>query len=221
MFDMGPYYLTALTTLLGPVRRVTGSAQISFPERPIYSQPHAGEVIKVNTPTYISGVFDFAAGVVGTIITTFDVWAAELPRIEIYGADGTLSLPDPNTFGGPVRLRRGGEQEWQDIPLTHGYIENSRGLGLADLGLWPAHRSGAPRLGRAGLSRPRSDARIPRCIARGPPYHGREHARAPGRAAEPVARCSRERLVMSFSPRSFELRKRLKTQNSALKTITW
>jgi predicted dehydrogenase len=133
MFDMGPYYLTALTTLLGPVQRVTGSAQISFPERPIYSQPHAGEVIQVNTPTFISGVFDFTAGVVGTILTTFDVWAAELPRIEIYGADGTLSLPDPNTFGGPVRLRRGGEQEWQDIPLTHGYIENSRGLGLADL----------------------------------------------------------------------------------------
>jgi predicted dehydrogenase len=133
MFDMGPYYLTALTTLLGPVRRVTGSAQISFPERPIFSQPHQGEIIHVTTPTFISGVLDFAAGPVGTIITTFDVWHAELPRMEIYGADGTLSLPDPNTFGGPVRLRRVGEQVWQDISLTHGYTENSRGLGLADL----------------------------------------------------------------------------------------
>ncbi|MFL5803320.1 MAG: Gfo/Idh/MocA family oxidoreductase, partial [Roseiflexaceae bacterium] len=119
--------------LLGPVRRVTGSARISFPQRPIFSQPHAGEIIQVTTPTFISGVLDFASGPVGTIITTFDVWHADLPRIEIYGADGTLSLPDPNTFGGPVRLRRAGEQEWQDIPLTHGYIENSRGLGLADL----------------------------------------------------------------------------------------
>jgi predicted dehydrogenase len=133
MFDMGPYYLTALATLLGPVQRVTGSARISFPQRPIFSQPHYGEVIEVTTPTFISGVLDFASGPVGTIITTFDVWHAELPRIEIYGADGTLGLPDPNTFGGPVRLRRAGEQNWQDIPLTHGYIENSRGLGLADL----------------------------------------------------------------------------------------
>jgi predicted dehydrogenase len=132
MFDMGPYYLTALTTLLGPVQRVTGSARISFAQRPILSQPHYGETIDVTTPTYISGVLDFAAGPVGTIITTFDVWYAELPRIEIYGAEGTLSLPDPNTFGGPVRLRRAGE-EWQDIPLTHGYTQNSRGLGLADL----------------------------------------------------------------------------------------
>lgn len=133
MFDMGPYYLTAMVTLLGPVRRVTGSAQISFPQRPISSQPHYGEVIEVNTPTFISGVLDFASGAVGTLITTFDVWAAQLPRIEIYGSDGTLSLPDPNTFGGPVRLRRANETEWEDLPLTHEYAENSRGLGVADL----------------------------------------------------------------------------------------
>lgn len=133
MFDMGPYYLTALTTMLGPVKRVTGSAQISFPERLIYSQPHAGEIIKVTTPTLISGVFDFASGAVGTIITTFDVWYAELPRIEIYGSEGTLSVPDPNTFGGPVRLRRMGEQQWSEIPIEHGYTENSRGLGVADM----------------------------------------------------------------------------------------
>src|SRR5437868_8376711 len=98
MFDMGPYYLTALTTLLGPVRRVTGSTRVSFPERVISSEPLRGQVIKVNTPTHIVGVLDFAAGAIGTIITTFDVWSSELPRLEIYGSKGTLSLPDPNTF---------------------------------------------------------------------------------------------------------------------------
>ncbi len=133
MFDMGPYYLTALATLIGPVRRVTGSAQISFPERTITSQPLYGTTIVVNTPTHIAGVLDFAGGAVGTIITSFDVWASQLPRIEIYGSEGTLSVPDPNTFGGPVRIWRSTERAWQDVPLTHGYTENSRGIGVADM----------------------------------------------------------------------------------------
>ena len=133
MFDMGPYYLTALTTLLGPVRRVTGSTRVSFPERVISSEPLRGQVIKVNTPTHIIGVLDFTAGAIATIVTSFDVWSSELPRMEIYGSKGTLSLPDPNTFGGPARVRLAGEQTWSEVPITHGYTENSRGLGVADM----------------------------------------------------------------------------------------
>jgi predicted dehydrogenase len=133
MFDMGPYYLTALTTLLGPVRRVSGSTRVSFPERVIGSEPLRGQTIKVNTPTHIVGVLDFAAGAIATIVTSFDVWSSELPRIEIYGSKGTLSLPDPNTFGGPVRLRLAGEQTWTEVPITHSYTQNSRGLGVADM----------------------------------------------------------------------------------------
>ena len=110
MFDMGPYYLTALVNLMGPVRRVTGSARITFPIRTITSQPLHGTKITVRTPTHIVGVMDFASGAVGTIITSFDVWAAQLPRIEVYGSAGTLSVPDPNTFGGPVRLRLAGRR---------------------------------------------------------------------------------------------------------------
>jgi predicted dehydrogenase len=142
MFDMGPYYLTALTTLLGPVRRVTGSARISFPERTILSQPKYGQTINVTTPTHVAGIMDFASGTVGTIITSFDVWAAELPRIEIYGTLGSMSLPDPNTFGGPVRIRRAGSKEWSEVPLAYGYAKNSRGLGLADMAA--AMKSGRP-----------------------------------------------------------------------------
>ena len=134
MLDMGPYYLTALVNLLGPICRVTGSTQISFPERTITSDKKKGKKIVVETPTHHAGVMDFASGVVGTIITSFDVQAHTLPCIEIYGSEGTLGVPDPNGFGGPVRLRRRG-QDWQEVALTHGYAENGRGVGAADLAM--------------------------------------------------------------------------------------
>ncbi|MCB9101279.1 MAG: Gfo/Idh/MocA family oxidoreductase [Anaerolineales bacterium] len=133
LFDMGPYYLTTLAAMLGPIRRVTGSARISFPERIIGSGPRKGQPIQVNTPTHVAGLLDFASGAVGTLITSFDVWGSQLPRLEIYGSEGTLALPDPNTFAGPVFLRQAGQTEWREIKLTHSYTENSRGLGVADL----------------------------------------------------------------------------------------
>lgn len=133
MFDMGPYYLTALINLVGPVRRVTGSARITFPERLITSQPKNGTKIQVDVPTHVAGILDFANGAVGTIITSFDVWAAKLPCIEIYGTEGSLSVPDPNGFGGPVRIRRARDEDWSEVELTHIYAENSRGIGVADM----------------------------------------------------------------------------------------
>jgi predicted dehydrogenase len=133
LFDMGPYYLTALVSLLGPVRRVTGSARITFPERTIQSEPRAGERIAVETPTHLAAVLDFASGAIGTLVTSFDVWASHTPRLEIYGSEGSLSLPDPNTFGGPVRIAAAGEKRWRTIPVTRPYTRNSRGLGLADM----------------------------------------------------------------------------------------
>jgi predicted dehydrogenase len=133
MLDMGPYYLTALVTLLGPIARVAGSTRMSFPERTITSDPKRIRTVKVEVPTHVAGVLDFAAGAVGTIITSFDVWGAHLPTIEIYGTEGSLAVPDPNGFGGPVKLLRKGTKEWVDVPLAFGYAENSRGLGVADM----------------------------------------------------------------------------------------
>lgn len=150
MFDMGPYYLTALVSLIGPVRRVTGSARITFPERTITSKPKYGQTIEVKVPTHIAGVLDFACGAVGTIVTSFDVWAAEVPRIEIYGTLGSLSVPDPNHFGGTVKLRRAGDDAWREVPLTHGYTENSRGLGVADMAY--AMRFGRPHRANGRLA---------------------------------------------------------------------
>jgi predicted dehydrogenase len=142
MFDMGPYYLTALVSLLGPAQRVTGSAQVSFPERTITSQPKAGAKIPVETPTHIATVIDFACGAVGSLIMSFDTWEPNVPCLEIYGSEGTLSVPDPNNFEGSVRLWRHDAREWRDTPLTGDFAENMRGLGVADMA--QALRSGRP-----------------------------------------------------------------------------
>jgi len=135
MFDMGPYYLTALVSLLGPVKRVCGSARVTFPERTITSQPKYGTVIKVDTPTHIAGIMDFASGAVGTIVTSFDVWSHHLPCIEIYGTTGSMQVPDPNGFGGIIRVHRAGAENWSDIPHTHGFGQNARGVGVADMAI--------------------------------------------------------------------------------------
>jgi predicted dehydrogenase len=132
MFDMGPYYLTALVNLLGPAKRITGFARATFPERTITSQPKFGKIVKVETPTHIASTIEFVSGALATLIMSFDVYAAELPRIEIYGTNGTLSVPDPNGFGGPVRVARPGKP-FAEIPLTHANADNSRGLGVADM----------------------------------------------------------------------------------------
>lgn len=133
MFDMGPYYITALIALLGSVERVTGSARISFPERIVTNKITYGRKLPVEIPTHIAGIMDFANGTVATLITSFDVWNSKLPRIELYGSEGTLMVPDPNTFGGPVLLARAGQSEWKEIPLAFEYHDNSRGIGVADM----------------------------------------------------------------------------------------
>jgi predicted dehydrogenase len=143
LFDIGPYYLTALISLLGPIHRVTGSARITYPERTIGSGPKKGQTIPVETPTHIASILDFASGPVATLVTSFDVALSAGAALNLYdvggalleiqGTTGTLSMPDPNTFGGSVRLRRLGETDWREIPLTHAYTGNERGLGAADL----------------------------------------------------------------------------------------
>jgi predicted dehydrogenase len=133
LFDMGPYYLTALINMLGPVKRVTGSTRVSFPERTITSQPKHGQKISVETPTHLASILDFENGAIATLVTSFDVSASNVPAIEVYGSRGTLSVPDPNGFGGPVRLYRSSTKEWEDVPLAGGWPENSRSIGMADM----------------------------------------------------------------------------------------
>jgi predicted dehydrogenase len=82
----------------------------------------------------VTGVLNFRSGAVGTLITSFDVWESRFTRmIEIYGSEGTLAVPDPNGFGGPVLIYKRSSGEWREATLTHKHIENIRGIGVADM----------------------------------------------------------------------------------------
>ncbi len=133
MFNMGPYYLTALVSLIGPIARVSGMARKTFPERLVNSHSGSGTRITVDIPTHIIGTLEFVNGALGTITTSFDLWKSTSPPIEIHGTEGSLSVTNPNLFGGSPKFLKGGTKEWQPVSLTHGYAENSRGIGLADM----------------------------------------------------------------------------------------
>lgn len=133
MLDMGPYYVTALVNLMGRAKSVTGVTRISFPKRTITSQPLAGTVIDVTAPTYVTGVIHFENGAIANLTTTFDVYKSDSHDIEIYGSKGTLFVPDPNCFGGPIYYYDGATKEKTEIPVEFDYDENSRALGLADM----------------------------------------------------------------------------------------
>ena len=151
LLDLGPYYLTAMISLLGPVKRSCGFAKRTFDERMIESQPRHGEMMTVEVDTHVNGMLEFTNGVIGSLMMSFDVWDSQTPRFEIYGEDGTICIPDPdptagaNIFEGDVlyktretarwsyRPRVQGLEKWDVAKNTHGYNENSRGLGLADM----------------------------------------------------------------------------------------
>jgi predicted dehydrogenase len=144
MFDMGPYYLTALLNLLGPVKRFGGAASIAIPQRTITSEPKRGQVIQVETPDHVAGTIEFECGAVGVIMTSFatrfGTYDGEQP-ITIYGTEGTIRVPDPNQFDGPVHLRRAADEEWREVP--HAFISDyGRSVGLADMAC--ALRAGRP-----------------------------------------------------------------------------
>src|ERR1700722_16515035 len=132
LFDMGPYYLTSLVTLLGPVKSVSALAKTTFKERLITSQPLQGKKIKVEIPTHLCGGLEFGQGAVATVTMSFDAWSHHLPMLEIYGTEGSLQCPDPNTFGGEVLVWTTKKREWEKVPLTHS-DQIGRGVGIADM----------------------------------------------------------------------------------------
>jgi predicted dehydrogenase len=133
LMDMGPYHITALVSLLGPVRRVSAASRASLAERTIGSGPRAGTRFPVEVPTHIAGALEFATGAIVSLLMTFDVWVARQPPFELFGTEGSLDGPDPNTFGGPVLVWRASRGEWEEMPLRRSGRPQTRGLGLADM----------------------------------------------------------------------------------------
>ncbi|MFD3443021.1 Gfo/Idh/MocA family protein [Microbacteriaceae bacterium 4G12] len=133
LFDMGPYYLTALVTLLGPVVRVSGSATRSTRARSVGSGPLAGTALEVNIDTHVTALLEHASGVASSVTVSFEVWGSRHPLIEVYGTDGTISVPDPNRFGDPVEILTREDREWREVPASAGYEGAARGYGLADM----------------------------------------------------------------------------------------
>ena len=124
LLDMGPYYISTLVTLLGPVASVTGAASHTRDTRTIGSGPRAGEVIPVQTDTHVTGVLVHASGALSTLYMSFDTVATVSARIEVHGEQGSLVVPDPNRFDGDVSLMTLGEKEWQVLPVSAGYVDS-------------------------------------------------------------------------------------------------
>ena len=136
VLDMGPYYITNLVQLLGPVRAVSAMAAASFATRTIGSGPRMGEEVPVSTPTNIHAILEFQSGALVTLGASWDVWAHGHAPMEIYGAEGSLYAPDPNFFGGTVTLSgpEGIAEEltpW-DHPFGQPNSEDSRGTPRAN-----------------------------------------------------------------------------------------
>jgi predicted dehydrogenase len=133
MLDMGPYYVTDLVNLLGPVASVSAAATRTRAERLVMSQPLAGTRIPVEVSTHVTGTLMFAGGAAVSMTMSFDVARHKHVPVEIYGETGSLIVPDPNYFGGRIELATAAE-DWREIPTRHAYADgNYRILGVADM----------------------------------------------------------------------------------------
>lgn len=141
MFDMGPYYITDLINLLGAPKRVASLAKIAIPDRVITHKNRKtgeklsmyGQKIDVETPDHVAGTMEFENGLICTMITSFACYYAQNHPITIFGTEGTIKVPDPNGFDGAVHLRKAGDEDWTEMPMTH-RTGHARASGLAEMG---------------------------------------------------------------------------------------
>ncbi len=185
MFDMGPYYLTALLNFFGPIRRLSGAASVAIPRRAVAVGPLAGRAIDVATPDHLCGTIEFHNGVVGTIVQSFATWHPTYDDrwpITVYGENGTLRVPDPNVFDGQVMARLASDSKWSKVRQTFakGY---ERGVGLADMA--QAIATGRPHRASGELAFAVLDAMA-----------GFLESAATGRTYEPTARFDRPEAML-------------------------
>lgn len=149
LLDIGPYYLTALSQLLGPITQVAARGGGAAPTRVIGTGPRAGEGFEVTVPTYVTAIYDFAAGGIAQLTLSFDSPLTRVGVLEIAGTEATLAPPDPNQFTGDLRIARTGSASWESVPVAG--VAGGRGIGVLDMAR--ALRTGGQHraTGRIGL----------------------------------------------------------------------
>ncbi len=140
VLDIGPYYLTALVQQLGSIARVASLARRPSDRRMIGSGPRAGQSFPVEVPTTVTALAEFAGGPVATLVMSFDSPQPRTGFLELTGTDATLRLPDPNTFGGPLRIFQRGAGELAELPVSG--TTKTRGIGVVEMAR--ALRAGVP-----------------------------------------------------------------------------
>jgi predicted dehydrogenase len=133
LFDMGPYYVTALVTLLGPVASVRGQASRTRSTRLVGSGPLVGTEIPVEVDSHVTGILTHDSGAISTIVMSFDAVATRASVLEVHGEKGSMQVTDPNLFEGDVQIFPGSEWEWETVQPSAGYRDAARGVGLIDL----------------------------------------------------------------------------------------
>ncbi|MFB9378446.1 Gfo/Idh/MocA family protein [Kineococcus gynurae] len=116
LLDWGPYHLSALVNLLGPVTEVVGATSIPTPRIPVTAPDRVVDAVDVTVPTHTTSLLRTASGALVTTVLSFDIWDTTLPHLEIYGTEGTLQLPDPNHHDLPVLIKQRGDEEWRELP---------------------------------------------------------------------------------------------------------
>ena len=132
LFDMGPYYLTALVVLLGKIESVMAYSGKGFEERVITSEPKRGQKVSVEVDTHTTALLHFANGATISMTMSFDVQKHTMPNIQLYGTAGSIKVPDPNNFGGVVEIATVENRNFTEVPFVNQYENNSRGIGLVD-----------------------------------------------------------------------------------------
>ncbi|MCA5891951.1 Gfo/Idh/MocA family oxidoreductase [Isoptericola sp. NEAU-Y5] len=149
LLDMGPYYLTSLVQILGPVAWVQGAASRSRDVRTVGTGPRAGEQVPVEVATHVTGVLAHTSGALSTVTMSFDAVASRSRPIEVHGTAGSLAVPDPNHFDGDVELLRAGSSAWEVLPPSAGFAGAGRGVGLLEM-VGAVGLGAAPASPRAG-----------------------------------------------------------------------
>jgi predicted dehydrogenase len=150
LLDMGPYYISAIVALLGPIRRVSGFGSVYRPQRRIMVGPRAGEEFPVGTPTHTSAAMELDGGVTANLVASFDATDRYVCDFFVHGTGGDLWLPDPNAFEGQLRIRRG-RSDWEEVPYASRGACEGRGIGLADMAEAIANGGDHRATGQLGL----------------------------------------------------------------------